>query len=254
MLFYGRTQPLMEHPIDQVLAILAQAGFDGVEVCLENEDIGPEVLTEGRAGEVAFRMTELGLGSHSVSYHKDYIYDDHMLELTLRGIELTRSLKSDIFVFSGCRKREDPDTEWQRVVDRTGLLAEKAEQCEVTLALEFEPGFVVGSTAELLRLFDDVGSSRLAANLDLGHMFLEDPDPLDAIGQVGQRCVHCHIENMAKGVHRHLLPDQGDMDLSEYLQKLQAIGFEGGLALDLYGIDYGAESPKALRFLRSLLP
>jgi sugar phosphate isomerase/epimerase len=59
---------------------------------------------------------------------------------------------------------------------------------------------------------------------------------------------------MAKGVHRHMLPQEGDMKLASYLQELQDIHFEGALALDLYDYDYAAVAPNALAYLRSLLP
>jgi sugar phosphate isomerase/epimerase len=254
MKFLGRTQPLNHLPIDSCLGVIAQLGFDGVEICLENDDIAPDSLTVERAEAVAARVAELGLSPHSVSYHRDYIYDDNELDRTLKAIELTPRFGTDVFVFSGCRRHDDAEQEWDRMIERTRTLADVARKHSVWLAQEFEPGFVVGSTEQLLKMFTDVGSERLAANLDLGHMFLEDPDPLMAIRSVGSRIAHCHIENMAQGVHRHLLPHEGDMDLASYLRTLVEVGFEGGLALDLYGVDYEAVSPPALQFLRSLLP
>jgi len=48
------------------------------------------------------------------------------------------------------------------------------------------------------------------------------------------------------------LPDDGDMDLNLYLKKLNEIGFDGPLALDLYKYDYEKVSTKSLKYLRSL--
>jgi sugar phosphate isomerase/epimerase len=139
------------------------------------------------------------------------------------------------------------------MVARTRQLVSLAEICGVRLAQEFEPGFIVGSTADVLRLFEAIPSPNLVANLELGHVFLCDPDPLEAIRQLGPRIVHGHIENMAAGVHNHLLPQEGDIDLSAYLRALKEVGFAGALALDLYQHDYEAVSPAALDFLRDLL-
>jgi sugar phosphate isomerase/epimerase len=137
---------------------------------------------------------------------------------------------------------------------RTRLLVEAAEACGVTLANEFEPGFVIGSTMELLRLFKALPSPNLGANLDLGHAFICDPDPLESIRQLGSKIVHCHVENMPRGVHDHLLPQEGDLDLKTCLEVLAQVGFEGGLALDLYKYDYEAVAPEALQYLHSILP
>jgi sugar phosphate isomerase/epimerase len=238
----------------ECLSVIKTLGFDGVEVCLENEDIRPEILDEGLAQDVRERVEELDLVPYSVSYHKDYIYDDEMLEQTLKAIRLTPAFGTDLFVFSGTRKRTGDEVEWRRMADRTRQMAVAAQECGVVLAKEFEPNFVVGSTAELLRLFDEIPSSSLAANLDLGHVYLCDPDPMQAIYDLGEKIVHGHIENMRAGVHDHLLPHEGDMALGLYLAALADVGFEGGLALDLYKHDYEQVAPQAVRYIKSLMP
>jgi sugar phosphate isomerase/epimerase len=250
----GRTQPLAHYEIDECLAVISQLGFDGVEICLENDDLHPGQLDSERAAQIHARVEALGLGPHSVSYHKDYIYDDGLFEQTKQAIRLTRAFGTHIFVFSGTRRKgEDEASAWRRMVARTQALVEIAADFEVVLAEEFEPGFIVGSTADLLRLFDEVPSPYLAVNLDLGHVFLCDPDPLSSIRQVGHKVVHSHIENMRAGVHDHMLPWVGDMDLAAYLQALADVGFDGGLALDLYKYDYEDVALKCISYLSKLL-
>jgi sugar phosphate isomerase/epimerase len=185
--------------------------------------------------------------------HQDYIYDDRLLQETKKAIRMTRAVGTDVFVFSGTKKRTGDQAEWDRMIARTRELVEVAEECGVTLAEEFEPDFIVGSTADLLHLFDEIPSPNLAANLDLGHVFLCDPDPMAAIAQLGSKIVHGHVENMRAGVHDHLRPQEGDMDLGAYVAALSAAGFEGGLALDMYRYDYEAEAPAAIAFLRDLI-
>ena len=77
--------------------------------------------------------------------------------------------------------------------------------------------------------------------------------PLAAIRSLKGKVVHCHVENMAAGVHDHLLPHEGDMDLQAYVAALKEIGFTGGLALDLYKHDYERVAPEAIRFLRQCI-
>ncbi len=259
MKILGRTQPLSHYPIHKCLNVIKCLGFDGVEICLENSDLNPETLTVDLIQSVVDQVHALSLNPYSVSYHKDYVYDEHCFELTKRAIELTPVLGTDVFVFSGTQKRTDDQEEWARMVARTRELVELASAYGVILAQEFEPGFIVGSTAELMCLFDALPSPYLAANLDLGHVFLCDPDPLAAIAQVGPKIVHCHVENMRAGIHDHLLPQEGDMDMKAYLQALAETKFVqsgtgcGGLALDLYKYDYEAVAPGAIAYLRTLL-
>lgn len=252
MQIYGRTQPLSHYPILEGLGVLKRLGFDGVELCLENPDLSPELLTPELVAQVAGRLRELSFASYSIGYHKDYIYDDSMMEATRRAIVTTPTFGTRILVFGGTPTRA-ADGEWERMIERTRELVALAEEHDVILAQEFEPGFIVGSTADLLRMFEAIPSDHLAANLDLGHAFLCDPDPLASIRTLGPKIVHCHIENMARGVHNHRLPHDGDMDLRAYLRALAEIGFTGGMALDLYAHDYEAVAPSAIAYLRDLI-
>jgi sugar phosphate isomerase/epimerase len=253
MKILGRTQPLAHYPVLRSLEILQALGFDGVEVCLENDDMAPEELTPEKIRLVRDTVTELGLKPYSISYHKDYLNSSGYFELTKQAIQMTPEFGTDLFVFSGPAERTGDEREWSRMVTRTRELADIAERCGVMLAQEFEPGFVVGTTSDLLRLFDEVNSPALAANLDLGHLFLCDPDPIASIHAVGSRIVHCHVENMARGVHDHLLPQEGDMDLKQYLQALGRVGYSGPLSLDLYKYEYEVIAPDAIAYLRGLL-
>jgi sugar phosphate isomerase/epimerase len=233
--------------------VIKRLGFDGVEVCLETEDMAPDTLTPQRIDAVRRRIEDLGLKPYSVGYHRNYIYDDAEYQRTIRAIEAARAFESEMLIFSGTPVRIGDEAEWQLMIRRTAGLVEVAEKHGIILAQEFEPGFIVGSTAQLLRLFDELPSRFLAANVDLGHLFLCDPDPVASIAALGPRIVHGHVENMARGIHEHLLPTEGDMDMPRYIAALEHAGFTGGLALDLYKQDYEAVAPREIAFLRSLM-
>jgi sugar phosphate isomerase/epimerase len=254
MRLFARPQPLARYPILECLGVIQRLGFDGVEVCLENEDIRPDLLDDALIAQVRERVETLGLVPFSISYHKDYIYDDEMMDKTLTAIRRTPQFGTDILVFSGTRPRAGDQAAWERMLERTRALVKVAEECGVVLAQEFEPGFIVGSTADLLRLFEAIPSPSLAANLDLGHVFLCDPDPVQAIHDLNVKIVHAHVEGMKRGVHEHLLPQEGDMDLGLYLRALADVGFQGGIALDLYKNDYEGVAPGVLAYIRQLMP
>jgi len=253
MKIFGRTQPLSRYSIYECLGVISRLGFDGVEVCLENEDTAPGKLDDLLIETIRERLNELDLRPYSVSYHKDYIYNDSGFQEVKAVIKLVRSFGTEVFVFGDTTKRTGDQEEWKLMVERTRILVEIASEHGVVIAKEFEPGFIVGSTEELLRLFHEIPSPNLAANLDIGHVLLCDPDPIQAIHQVGDKIAHCHIENMKTGVHDHLLPQEGDMDLSVYLKALAEVGFKGGIALDLYRHDYEAVAGESIAYIRELL-
>ena len=253
MRILGRTQMLETNTLAEAIEQIGALGFDGAEICLERRDWSVYPFDKGEARAAKEAVERAGLTYRSLSFHQDYIYNDDKLAETKRIIPLTRDVGADVFVFSGCKKVSRDKAEWNRAVARTRELVRVAEDSDVTLALEFEPDFVIGSTAELLRLFDEVDASCLCANLDLGHVFLVDDDPLGSILTLGTKIAHCHIENMGTGVHRHRLPWDGDMDLQAYIDALKQSGFAGGMALDMYDCDYAAVAGDSISYLRKLI-
>jgi sugar phosphate isomerase/epimerase len=253
MKILARTQMLSQYSILDSLEVIRKLGFDGVEICIEKADWSLHNLDSLPVDAIRARVAELNLSPHSFSLHQNYIYDDAFFEMTKKAIAMTRSFGTNIFVFSGVKKQTGDEAEWKRMVERTRALVDIATDHEVVLAQEFEPDFIVGTTTDLLRLFDEVPSPYLAANLDLGHAFICDSDPLQSIAQIGDKIVHCHIENMPTRLHDHLLPHEGDMNLGAFLQALAQVGFAGGMALDLYKYDYEAVASEAIAYIRRLV-
>lgn len=243
-------------PVPAALERMRRLGFDGAEICLEDSSFSlrKELFDRANLEEAAAAAQSLELDCWSFSYHGDYIRDDAVFDCTLQAIRLTPALNTDIFVFSGgCSdKNADHEAERRILIERTAVLTKEAEACGVRLALETEPGFICGTTTDLLDLMDAVDSPALCCNADLGHIFLCDSNPIEAIATLGKRIIHCHVEDMRRGVHDHLVPGRGDIDLAAYLDALERIDFTGPAALDLYGYDYESVVPEAIGYLHML--
>lgn len=249
MKILARTQMLHRYSVLDSLNVIKQLSFDGVEIGFLRMDWSMIALEDMPIVALRERAAELGLGPNSVSMHCDYIFDDTRLARIKETIPVVHDFGTRILIINGAKKKTGDDEEWDLMISRTREMVEVAEAHDVVLALEFEPNFVVGSTADLLRLFAEIPSPNLAANLDIGHVFLCDPDPMQAIAQLGEKIVHCHIEDMPTGVHDHRLPGKGDMDLDAYIRALRDTGFDGGMSLDLYAYDYEAVAKNAVAYL-----
>ncbi len=253
MKIFGRTQMLSEYSLVRSLEVMKELGFAGAEICVERQDWSLTDLDTLPVDEIRECSEALGFDNNSFSMHRNYVFDDDMFVKMQQAIRMTPQLGCRVFIFADVKADPAVDGAWARMIERTRTLVEVAEAHGVVLAKEFEPGFITGSTADMLRMFEEIPSDNLAANLDLGHAFIVDPDPLGAIRQLGEKIVHCHIENMPAGVHDHLLPQEGDMDLQAFLQELHAVGFAGGMALDLYKYDYESVSGAAIAYLQDLI-
>ncbi len=251
----GRTQMLDQYSFCDSFKVMKNLGFDGVEICLETRkwEVRQELFDSSYLEACKEVLQEVNMSTFSLSYHCDYIHDDICFEYFKKAIPVARSLGTQIFVFSGGRKQSGDADEWDLMVNRTKELVEIAESNGIILANEPEPRLVVRTTTDLIRLFDEINSDHLACNMDLGHSFLCDPEPLESIQKLGSKIVHVHIENMKQGIHNHLLPQEGDMDLEMYLNQLLKIGFDGGMALDLYKYNYQEVAPSAIDFLKNII-
>ena len=101
-----------------------------------------------------------------------------------------------------------------------------------TYAVALEGGGAKGAyQVGVWQAMEEAGQSSIGVNADIGHFFLEEEEPLKAIEKLGPYIVHAHLENMAAGVHNHLVPYEGDMDLKAYADKLHETGFHGCASL-----------------------
>jgi len=257
MFLLGRTQMIVAATYEDAVKRLMAKGFDGVEIDLYDRSFTPrpEFYEEGFAEAMRAIMTRYGVKAFSVGAHMDYTESDEKFMAVKNAIPVAKALGSPLIIINGALKndKEPFNIQWDRQIEKTKALCAAAEEFGMLLAMEFEPGFVFDTTARMLQAFDEIGSDRLRVNADIGHMFLQDPDPLLAIEQCGKYIVHAHLENMKAGVHNHLVPYEGDMDLPAYLAKLREVGFDGPASFDAYQYDYEAVAEASIRYFRSLL-
>ena len=251
-----RTAGFHEWPIDKALRAIGDLGYDGVEICLEHPHCRPETLTQAGAARLATLCADAGLQVASVSYHADSEDTELRRANTVRALELVPAFGTDVFIING--RRLQPGSEDEARGELPALLARllgPAEQRGTRVAIEPEPGLSVGSSAEMKALLGSGQSPGLAVNLDVGHAFLTDPDVCESIRMLGPAIAHTHVEGMAAGVHKHLLPGEGDLDLVAVCRTLRETGYEGYCTIDLFSIadDPASWAASALDPMRQIL-
>jgi protein FrlC len=251
-----RTAGFHKWPIGEPLKSLGSLAYDGVEICLEHPDCRPEKLTEADARNLAGLCTDAGLEVAGVSYHADSEEPTLRLSNTLAALDLVPAFGADVFIING--RRLEPgfeDGARDELATLLSALLPKAQACGVRVAIEPEPGLAVGSSVEMKALLDRTGSPALAVNLDVGHAFLTDADVCESIRLLGSAIAHTHFEGMAAGVHKHLLPGEGDLDLVAVCRALNEIGYRGYCTIDLFNIadDPAGSAALALEAMREII-
>jgi len=229
-------------------------GYDSVELCLEHPGSLPGMMNEVRIRRVAKMLEEIELALSSVSYHGDGSAPEDRERKLLAAVDIARGLGASVLVMNaGAKDPARPDDDAVAAA-RLGGLLEKAEKHGIDVAVEPEPGLLIGSSADFERVARKLGSPRLKLNLDVGHAYLTDPDVAQTIRRLAGSIVHTHIEDIAGRVHKHLLPGEGEMDLRAIIAALRDSGFGGYLTIDLFdlGPEPGERARQALQALQAV--
>ena len=129
-----------------------------------------------------------------------------------------------------------------------------ARSLGVKIALEPEPGMLVGTTREydaLAATMDD-----LWLTLDTGHIQCSGEPIAETITKYRHRLVNVHLDDGRFGEHEHRKLGDGEINFAEVFQTLHEINFSGGVCVELSR--HSREAPEAVRlsriFLQSLSP
>ncbi|NQT83324.1 sugar phosphate isomerase/epimerase, partial [bacterium] len=209
-----RTQAYSRMEFREALSDIKNRGYGGVEFCLDSPPVRRREFDEAAAKKFARMISDAGLEVYSVSHHGNFVSNDRFFAELKRLIPLARAMDTRLFVISsGPIDRKNRRGQFVAVEKRLRELTEVAEKAGVTLALEAEPNLAVESTRELMQLIWKIESPALRINLDIGHAYLSDDDLVEAIRKAAKLIVHAHIDDMSGGLHKHLIPGTGEIDL-----------------------------------------
>jgi sugar phosphate isomerase/epimerase len=224
------TVSLFTKPAAEAFALLAAAGFDGIEVMVMKE---PDTQDAGRLRELA--------EDHDLSVeaiHAPFlltartVWGTDPIGKIDRAIELAEDVGAGLVVVH-------PPYRWQSAYRRwlDEQLPDLAERTDVHVAVEnMFPLRVRGrkvATFHARQTLDDLEGFPHVV-LDTSHAAVAGLDLHEALARLRARLVHVHLSNNAgKGWDSHLPLDQGVLDLETFLDALAASGFAGTVSLEL---------------------
>ena len=269
--FAYNTNGAANHRLDDALAFIAEAGYDGVALTLDHHHLDPYAPDlSGRAEALARRLTELGLGA-VVETGARYLLDprakheptlvspepegrEKRLDFLYRCVEVAEILEAEAVSFWAGVPREGVDREEARrwLLEGVAKVAERAKSRGVVAALEPEPGMLVETLDDYVAVAREVPGLELA--LDTGHCLVTgERDPAEAVREFAGSTGTVSIEDMRRGVHEHLPFGEGEMDVPAVLSALEETGFGGLVCVELSRESPRAHAaiPEALNFLRA---
>lgn len=267
--FAYNTNGAANHRLDDALALIADAGYDGVALTLDIHHLDPfaeDFTTELR--RVAGRLRQLGLGC-VVETGARFLLDPRAkheptlltadpdgrarrVEFLFRALEVAAVTEADAMSFwAGVPKRgvtPDDARNWLR--HGAEQVARRAEALGTVAALEPEPGMLIETVDDWAAL--DIPGLRLA--LDTGHCVVTgERDPAAAVAEFASHLGTVTVEDMRRGVHVHLPFGEGDMDVPGVLRALRAVGFPKLVCVEMSRESHRADVviPASLAYLKA---
>ncbi|NJB85525.1 sugar phosphate isomerase/epimerase [Lewinella marina] len=258
------TNGCAHHRLPDALRLIAGAGYEGVALTLDWHHLDPLAADwQAQTEKVGQWLEELGLDcvietgaryllNPAVKHEPTLINPTpegraRRVSFLKRAIDIAGMLGAETVSFwSGVRQPTvHPEVAMEYLVDGLLRVTDYAGEREVSLSLEPEPGMLIETNADYDRLLrtDERLARGLSLALDLGHVWVTGEDiPARAVERYADRLGTVSLEGMNRGVHLHLPPDEGDLEMLPLLQALQDIDFRRLVCLEL-----SRESPRAHR-------
>jgi len=242
---------LSHHRLEDALAMLRDAGYDGVAITLDHVHFDPFApRLRARAERLGALLDDLGL-ARVVETDSRYVLDrgrpdfpsllsdgrQRRIDLLRRAIDVAAAVGAPVVSLrSGPAPGGiDPVTAWTLLMDGLERLLASAERRGVALGLEPEGGMLVERLDDFDMLVRRLGDPPgLGLTLDLGHCAAVEPGPVEeSVRRGAGRLVHVHAKDMRRSGDEQLMLGDGDLDLRAAVRGLDASGYGGLVAVEL---------------------
>lgn len=242
-----------EPDLKKCLMLAKQAGFDGVEVALDEQ--GPVSLNSTREEMLELKAfaEELGLEFYSVAsgLYWTYNYTSNLEEnrekakaITRKQLEVASYLGCDtILVVPGAVKVAfDPESElveydvaYERALSALKELAPYAEELKVSIGVENVWNKFLLTPLEMARFIDEVGSDYVGSYFDVGNvMYIGYPEHW--IKVLGSRIKKVHLKDYrvaAGGLHGFVDLLAGEVNWPAVMDQLNKVGYDGWVSAEM---------------------
>ncbi|HEY5313941.1 MAG TPA: sugar phosphate isomerase/epimerase family protein [Pirellulales bacterium] len=247
----------MNYSIEETIRRIAAIGFTGIEVLADVPHAWPAGLLPERRRSILYALAEHQLQVSNVNgfmmnavadprqpyWHPSWIepcrhYRAIRREHTIRALRLAAELGASNLQTEPGGPLEPGDS-WARAAgvfyDELMPCVEVAEELQVGLLIEPEPGLLIERFDQYLEFVQRIESPAVGLNFDIGHAYCVGEDPQDWVARMAPHTRHYHCEDIAATrVHQHLVPGDGAIDFRATLSAIAATGYEGFLTVELY--------------------
>ena len=242
-----------EPDLKKCLVLAKEAGFDGVEVALDEQ--GPVNMNSTREEMLELKAfaEELGLEFYSVAtgLYWTYNYTSDLEEKRQRAKEITRK-QLEVASYLGCdtilvvpgavKVAFDPESElveydvaYERALSALKELAPYAEELKVSIGVENVWNKFLLSPLEMAKFIDEVGSEYVGSYFDVGNvMYIGYPEHW--IKVLGNRIKKVHLKDYrvaAGGLHGFVDLLAGEVNWPAVMEQFRKIEYDGWVSAEM---------------------
>lgn len=121
-------------------------------------------------------------------------------------------------------------------LDGLARVAQIAEEDDVKVLIEPEPGLLVENSRQFKKLMTKIlNPKNIRLNFDIGHFYCVNEDPAKVVLELSDYIEHFHLADIAHTrIHNHLIPGRGAIDFRSVFDAIDDIGYRGFVTVELY--------------------
>lgn len=252
MKFAFSTNAFRRFPLRDAIGIVADAGYQGVEIMADVPHAFPLHLSRSDILEIRRTLERCRIEISNINafmhhadgdtYHPSWIEKDPALrakrvDYTLRCIDLAADLGARNLSTEPGGPLQDFTREEALRLFKEGLMQieERARSRNILVLIEPEPDLLIENSRQFLELYRELDPGVFGLNFDIGHFFCVGEDPADRVKDLRFATRHYHLEDIAPSrEHHHLMLGEGAIDIPRVLDAISETGFDGFVTVELY--------------------
>ncbi len=242
---------LSDLPVEQAIDVLAEYGYDAIDVCMElappfcpvpKPHMNPSDDTAKR-DRVRQRAEKAGIVIAALNAHTNLCARDPEVRQAntdfIKGsLQLAADLGAPVVVTAAGGKDAYGYEQWffDWAIDSLRQLLPIADQRGVKLAIEAgsPPGCLIHDIETAKKLLATEGLESLCSLYDCAHLHIRGENPVEAFEALKERIVHVHAKDASGGPENIIFPPlgEGEIDFDGLLASMAAAGFDGYIAVE----------------------
>lgn len=244
------TNGLRKLSVLRAISELKKAGYDGIELALEETQFNPFTLSGEDLKKINYSLEInqlygacIATGGAKLLSNEEYepslIHPtqagrNQRIDLLKRALDIAQTLNIPIINFASGKLTADIEPE-RAMEYLIGGIEKMLHECDsIIIAIEPEPEFFISTSCEAISLIKNINHPHFRLNLDIGHVYCCEDNFFEALEQAVPYAVNMHIEDISDRIHNHLIPGDGEIDFERVFKILKSREYEGSISVELY--------------------